>query len=141
MRPRQGERRAKKLDYHQDTGQRAISYPDDQRLRDLSNRSYNKQRTNRYGRVLFGKTSVSPNVVREEIRHLNRSYNKKRTNRYGRVLFENEAPRHWTTSDITSQMSKTLGLQQKNNEEARKETRRKSDVHRLFLYDGSTYER
>ena len=35
-----------------------------------------KKRTNRYGRVLFGKTSVSPNVVREEIRYLNRSYNK-----------------------------------------------------------------
>ena len=52
-----------------------------------ANRSYNKKRTNRYGRVLFGKTSVSPNVVREEIRYLNRSYNKKRTNRYGRVLF------------------------------------------------------
>ena len=99
-----------------------------------------KKRTNQYGRVLFGKTSVPPNVVREEIRYLNRSYNKKRTNRYGRVLFgktsvspnvvreeirylnrsfneENEVPRHWTTSDITSQMSKTLGLQHKNNEE------------------------
>ena len=51
------------------------------------NRSYNKKRTNRHGRVLFGKTSVSPNVVREEIRYLNRSYNKKRTNRHRRVLF------------------------------------------------------
>ena len=66
------------------------------------NRSYNKKRTNRYGRVLFGKTSVSPNVVREEITYLNRSFNE-----------ENEVPRHWTTSDTTSPMSKTLESQQK----------------------------
>ena len=46
------------LESDQETGQRAISYPDDQRLRDFSNRSYNKKQTDRYGRVLFGKTSV-----------------------------------------------------------------------------------
>ena len=51
-----------------------------------SQQKLQQERTNRYGRVLLSKTSVPPNVVREEIRHLNRSYNKKRTNRYGRVL-------------------------------------------------------
>ena len=75
--PRQGDRRAKNWMTDKDTGWRAISYPDDHRLRNFSNRSYNKKRRNRYGRILFGKTSVSPNVVREEIRYLNRSYNKK----------------------------------------------------------------
>ena len=77
-----------KLDDQWDTRQRAILYPNCPGPWDFgNNRSYNKKQTNRYGRVLFGKTSVSPNVVREEIRYLNRSYNKKQTNRYGRVLF------------------------------------------------------
>ena len=154
-----------KLDDQWDTRQRAILYPNCLGPWDFgNNRSYNKKQTNQYGRVLFGKTSVSPNVMREEIRYLNRSYNKKQTNRYGRVLFgktsvspnvvreeirylnrsfnkktNNQDPGRRAISYPKCQRLWDFNKKQKYNEEARRETRRKPDAHRLFLYDGSTY--
>ena len=43
---------------------------------------------------------------------------------------ENEQPRPWTTSDIISQMSKTLGLQQKTEVQRRSKKRNETETRR-----------
>ena len=96
------------------------------------NRSYNKKRTNRYGRVLFGKTSVSPNAgARGDKISQQEFQQRKRTTQ----TLDNERYHIPNVKDFGT--SKNRGI----NEEARKETRREPNADRLFLYDGSTYER
>ena len=96
------------------------------------NKSYNKKRTNRYGRVLFGKDISFT----------------KRGERGDKISQTEVRTRKRTTKTLDDERYhipnvKDFGTSTKNrtyNEQARKETRREPDADRLFLYDGSIYE-